>query len=32
MRAIEEEKFLLQDPQYVDYASKVKARMIPGLV
>lgn len=32
LRAIEEEKFLLQDPQYVDYASKVKARMIPGLV
>ena len=32
LRAIEEEKFLLQDPEYVDYASKVKARMIPGLV
>ncbi|MGE3691275.1 MAG: isoprenylcysteine carboxylmethyltransferase family protein [Novosphingobium sp.] len=32
LRAIEEEKFLLKDPQYVDYASKVKARMIPGLV
>ena len=32
LRAIEEEKFLLQDPQYIDYASKVKSRMIPGLV
>ena len=32
LRAVEEEKFLLQDPEYVDYASKVKARMIPGLV
>jgi protein-S-isoprenylcysteine O-methyltransferase Ste14 len=32
LRAIEEEKFLLKDPQYVNYASKVKARMIPGLI
>jgi len=32
LRAVEEEKFLMQDPEYVDYASKVKARMIPGLV
>lgn len=32
LRAIEEEKFLLQDPEYAAYASRVKARMIPGLV
>lgn len=32
LRAVEEEKFLMQDPEYADYASKVKARMIPGLV
>lgn len=32
LRAIEEEKFLLQDPLYQDYASKVRARIVPGLV
>ncbi len=32
LRAIEEEKFLLQDPLYVDYAKSVKARIVPGLI
>jgi protein-S-isoprenylcysteine O-methyltransferase Ste14 len=32
LRAIEEEKFLLQDPEYTAYAGQVKARIIPGLI
>ena len=32
LRAIEEERFLLQDPEYVDYANTVKARIVPGLI
>ncbi len=32
LRAIEEERFLLQDPEYVDYARTVKARIVPGLI
>ena len=32
LRAIEEERFLLQDPLYVDYAKTVKARIVPGLI
>ncbi len=32
LRAIEEEKFLLTDPEYAAYASKVKGRIVPGLV
>ena len=32
LRAIEEERFLLQDPLYVDYARTVKARIVPGLI
>lgn len=32
LRAIEEERFLLQDPEYVDYANTVKSRIVPGLI
>lgn len=32
LRVIEEERFLLKDPQYVDYANSVKSRVIPGLI
>ena len=32
LRAIEEERFLLKDPEYVDYANSVKARIVPGLI
>jgi protein-S-isoprenylcysteine O-methyltransferase Ste14 len=32
LRAIEEEKFLLTDPEYAAYANKVKGRIVPGLV
>lgn len=32
LRAIEEERFLLQDPKYVDYAQTVRARIVPGLI
>ena len=32
LRVIEEERFLLADPQYVDYANTVKARIVPGLI
>jgi protein-S-isoprenylcysteine O-methyltransferase Ste14 len=32
IRACEEEKFLSQDPDYRDYASHVKSRLLPGLV
>ncbi len=32
LRAMEEEKFLRADPEYVDYTKKVKARIIPGLI
>lgn len=31
-RAKEEEKFLSQDPEYRDYSSQVRARLVPGLV
>ena len=31
MRALTEEKLLLNDPDYVDYCQKVKYRFIPGL-
>jgi len=32
LRAIEEEKFLKQDPEYVRYTEKVRSRIIPGLI
>jgi protein-S-isoprenylcysteine O-methyltransferase Ste14 len=32
LRAIEEEKFLLNDPEYGAYAQTVRARIIPGLI
>jgi protein-S-isoprenylcysteine O-methyltransferase Ste14 len=32
LRAIEEERFLLRDPEYVDYAKTVKSRIVPGLI
>jgi protein-S-isoprenylcysteine O-methyltransferase Ste14 len=32
MRAEAEEKFLRQDPEYVEYAGKVRSRIIPGLI
>lgn len=32
IRACEEEKFLSQDPEYRDYASQVKSRLLPGVV
>jgi protein-S-isoprenylcysteine O-methyltransferase Ste14 len=32
LRAIEEERFLLQDPEYTAYVGQVKARIIPGLI
>jgi|EndMetStandDraft_5_1072996.scaffolds.fasta_scaffold263095_2 protein-S-isoprenylcysteine O-methyltransferase Ste14 len=32
LRAIEEERFLLQDPLYADYAKSVKCRIVPGLI
>ena len=32
LRAIEEERFLLKDPEYVVYANSVKARIVPGLI
>jgi protein-S-isoprenylcysteine O-methyltransferase Ste14 len=32
LRAIEEERFLLQDPKYVEYANTVKALIVPGLI
>ncbi len=32
LRVIEEERFLLNDPQYVDYANSVKSRIVPGLI
>ncbi len=32
LRVIEEERFLMGDPQYVDYAKSVKSRVIPGLI
>jgi Isoprenylcysteine carboxyl methyltransferase (ICMT) family len=32
LRAIEEERFLLNDPEYSAYAGQVKARIIPGLI
>lgn len=32
LRAIEEERFLLKDPLYADYAKTVKARIVPGLI
>lgn len=32
LRAIEEERFLLKDPLYVDYAKTVRARIVPGLI
>ncbi len=32
LRVIEEERFLLKDPLYVDYAKSVKARIVPGLI
>lgn len=32
LRAIEEEKFLMQDEAYRDYSVKVRYRLIPGLI
>ena len=32
LRVIEEERFLMGDPQYVDYAKTVRSRVIPGLI
>lgn len=32
LRVIEEERFLLNDPQYVDYTKTVRSRVIPGLI
>jgi protein-S-isoprenylcysteine O-methyltransferase Ste14 len=32
LRVVEEEKFLLTDPEYAAYAGRVKGRIIPGLV
>ncbi len=32
LRAIEEERFLLADPAYRDYASRVRYRIIPGII
>lgn len=32
LRACEEERFLLTDPAYSDYAGKVRHRLIPGLL
>lgn len=32
IRAREEEKFLMTDPAYQEYASRVRSRLIPGLV
>lgn len=32
LRAVEEERFLLQDPAYVAYAGQVRYRIFPGLV
>jgi protein-S-isoprenylcysteine O-methyltransferase Ste14 len=32
LRAVEEEKFLSADPAYREYSSKVRARLVPGLV
>lgn len=32
IRAREEEKFLSQDPEYREYASQVKSRLLPGVV
>lgn len=32
LRVIEEERFLLADPQYAGYANTVKARIVPGLI
>lgn len=31
-RVIEEEKFLLNDPEYREYAGTVKSRLLPGIV
>ena len=31
LRAKEEEKILLRDPEYQAYASKVRFRLVPGL-
>lgn len=32
LRAREEEKFLLQDPAYVDYVERVRFRLVPGVI
>jgi protein-S-isoprenylcysteine O-methyltransferase Ste14 len=32
LRVVEEERFLLKDPQYVDYTKSVTSRVIPGLI
>jgi protein-S-isoprenylcysteine O-methyltransferase Ste14 len=32
LRMVEEEKFLLTDPEYAAYAGRVKGRIVPGLV
>lgn len=32
LRAVEEERFLLQDPAYVAYAGQVRYRIFPGIV
>ena len=32
LRVIEEERFLMGDQQYVDYAKTVRSRLIPGLI
>lgn len=31
LRLLAEEKFLLQDPQYREYASRVRSRLVPGV-
>ncbi len=31
LRLLAEERFLLRDPQYQDYAARVKSRLIPGI-
>ena len=32
LRVVEEERFLMGDPQYVDYANVVRSRVIPGVI
>jgi protein-S-isoprenylcysteine O-methyltransferase Ste14 len=32
LRAGEEERFLLADPAYAEYAARVRYRLVPGLI